>query len=61
MDTNILGTVKLESSVVESIVEKLRSLTEHNSTLPQKAYAEHRGGRDECGCKGSCDGGCTSW
>ena len=61
MKTNdTMKTVKLSSNALSSIKERLQSLTSTNAQVSTLAYAGVVG-KGPCGCKGSCEGGCTSW
>lgn len=53
--------LKLSSADLKNIAEKLHKLTVANEKLPSLAYAGATNMGSRCGCKGSCDGGCTSW
>ena len=55
-----INDLKLTSIAIESITERLNKLVTANGDIATLAYA----GEVEvgfCGCKGGCDGGCTSW
>ena len=61
MKNDVMNALKLTSADLESITEKLHTLTAANAKVPSLAYAGATSKESRCGCKGSCDGGCTSW
>jgi hypothetical protein len=61
-ENEVMKTVKLTSTSLESIAQRLQELVATDANVPALAYAGVMDmGRDGCGCKGGCDGGCTSW
>ena len=57
---DVTKALKLTSDVCESITERLQNLVATNENISTLAYAGVVG-QGPCGCKGSCEGGCTSW
>lgn len=57
---DIMEVLKLKTEELEGLTNRLSELTVVNAEMPSLAYAGHEDNR-RCGCKGSCDGGCTSW
>lgn len=56
-----MKALKLTSVELKNVAEKLNKLTAENEKLPSLAYAGTSNIGPRCGCKGSCEGGCTSW
>jgi len=63
MKSEAMKDLKLTSTSLDTIAKRLQELVLTNSSIPELAYAGVYTRRDEygCGCKGTCDGGCTSW
>lgn len=57
---DVMKAAKLTSSALDSISERLHTLSAANENVSTRAYAGVVG-KGPCGCKGSCEGGCTSW
>ncbi len=55
-----MKAVKLTSNALDSITERLKQLASIDENVPTLAYVGVAG-KGPCGCKGSCEGGCTSW
>lgn len=61
--------LKLTSTDVEKITQRLHNLVTTNEQIPMLAYAGNTKGMEvsfacrgcDGACKGSCVGGCTSW
>lgn len=60
MKNEVMNAVKLTSNALEGIATRLQNLTAANENVSTLAYAGVVGS-GPCGCKGSCEGGCTSW
>ena len=61
MKKDVMKALKLTSVDLKYVAEKLNKLTVANEKLPSLAYAGTTNIDPRCGCKGSCEGGCTSW
>lgn len=61
MEKDVMKALKLTSVELKNVAEKLNKLTAENEKLPSLAYAGTSNIGPRCGCKGSCEGGCTSW
>ena len=61
MKKDVMQSLKLTSADLKSITQKLLNLTAKDAKVPTLAYAGAVSKGPGCGCKGSCDGGCTSW
>lgn len=59
-NNDVMKDVKLTSNALDSITERLQKLVASNENVSILAYAGVVG-KGPCGCKGSCEGGCTSW
>ena len=61
MKKDVMKSLKLTATELENITNRLHGLVNSNSKVPALAYASASSSGPRCGCKGSCDGGCTSW
>ncbi len=61
MKKDVMEALKLTSVDLKNVAEKLSKLKVANEKLPDLAYAGTTNIGPRCGCKGSCEGGCTSW
>lgn len=57
---DFMRVFKLTSDEIENITTRLQNLVVANENIPVLAYAGVVS-EGPCGCKGSCEGGCTSW
>ena len=60
INSNISQNLKLNSNELEDLSQRLSLLTDLEPQISETAY---KGiiSSGPCGCKGSCEGGCTSW
>lgn len=54
-------SIQLTSNEMKDITLRLEELTSKDTGLSSSAYSEMENSDRRCGCKGSCEGGCTSW
>lgn len=61
MKKNVMNSLKLSPTELKNISKRLHDLVNSNTEVSILAYASANNNGPRCGCKGSCDGGCTSW
>lgn len=60
MKQDVTRAIKLTAADLEYISDRLRSIAFGNKEISSLAY-QGVISNGPCGCKGSCEGGCTSW
>lgn len=55
-----MNNLKLDSIRLETIASRLEALSKENHEISSEAY-KSLAHMSRCGCKSTCDGGCTSW
>ena len=55
-----MNAIKLTSSELTKISEKLQQLVTKNANMPELAYAGNMNAVARCSCEKGCEG-CTSW
>ena len=62
MESDATSILRLPSTLLDAISMRLQELASINADVPALAYSGTVDrGPNGCGCKGGCDGGCTSW
>lgn len=61
MKKDAMELLKLNANDLEGVAQRLHVLELENSKIANLAYADSVSNGPRCGCKGSCEGGCTSW
>ena len=61
MKNDVMKNLKLPSGALDAIAKRLQELVLVNANVTTLAYSGMVSSGPRCGCKGSCDGGCTSW
>ena len=60
MKKDVEMSLKLSTSELDTLTSRLDDLTAADTCIHERAYAGVTMS-GPCGCKGSCEGGCTSW